>query len=46
MAKTALGLKDERVSPEKALIEKVVINPKLDSGLFSKPAIPVASKAK
>jgi hypothetical protein len=46
VAKTALGLRDTPVPPEKALIEKVVINPKFDAGLFSKPAIPDASKAK
>jgi hypothetical protein len=46
VAKNALGLRDTPVPPEKALIEKVVINPKLDAGLFSKPAIPVAGKAK
>jgi len=45
VAKTALGLRDTPVPPEKAFIEKVVINPKFDAGLFSKPAIPVASKA-
>jgi outer membrane lipoprotein-sorting protein len=46
VAKTALGLRDTPVPPEKALIEKVTINPKFDAGLFSKPAIPATSKAK
>jgi len=46
VAKTALGVRDTPVPPEKALIENVVINPKFDAGLFSKPAIPAASKAK
>jgi hypothetical protein len=46
VVKTALGLRDTPVPPERALIEKVVINPKFDAGLFSKPAIPTASKAK
>jgi hypothetical protein len=46
VAKTALGLRDTLVPPEKALIEKVVINPKLDAGLFSKPVVPVASKTR
>lgn len=46
VAKTALGLRDTPVPPEKALIEKVTINPKFDAGLFSKPAIPAAPKAK
>ena len=45
VAKTALGIRDTPVPPEKALIEKVVINPKFDAARFSKPA-PVASKAK
>ena len=45
VTKNALGLRDTPVPPEKVLIEKVVINPKLDAGLFSKP-VPVASKAK
>jgi len=46
VGKNALGLRDTPVPPERALIEKVVINPKFEAGLFSKPAIPVASKAK
>jgi hypothetical protein len=46
VAKTALGLRDTPVPPERALIEKVVINPKFDAGMFSKPAISAASKAK
>jgi hypothetical protein len=46
VAKNALGMRDTPVPPEKALIEKVVINPKFDSGLFSKPAVSVAAKAK
>lgn len=45
VAKTALGMRDMPVPPEKVLIEKVVINPKFDAGLFSKPAIPTASNA-
>ena len=46
VVKTLLGMKDTPVAPEKALIEKAVINPKFESGLFSKPAISAASKAK
>ena len=46
VGKNALGLRDTPVPPEKALIEKVEINPKLEAGLFSKPAVPSASKAK
>jgi hypothetical protein len=46
VAKTAMGLRDAPVPPEKTLIEKVVINPKFDAGLFSKPAIPTQSAAR
>jgi outer membrane lipoprotein-sorting protein len=45
VAKTALGVRDTPVPPEKVTIEKVVINPKFDATKFSKPA-PVAPKAK
>ena len=45
VAKTALGFKDTPVPPEKTIIEKVVVNPKLDASLFSKPQIEVASNA-
>jgi hypothetical protein len=46
VAKTALGLRDTPVPPERSIIEKVVINPKFDAGTFSKPAVSAASKAK
>ena len=46
VTKTAMGLRDMPVPPEKTLVEKVVINPKFDAGLFSKPAIPTVSAAK
>jgi hypothetical protein len=39
VTRTATGLKDTPFPPEKAMIEKVVINPPFDPGLFSKPAI-------
>lgn len=39
VTKTAMG-RDTPFPPEKTLIEKVVINPTFDAGLFSKPAIP------
>ena len=45
VGKNALGVRDTPVPPEKALIEKVEINPKFDAALFSKP-VPVAAKAK
>ena len=46
VTKTAVGLRDTPVPPEKTLIEKVVINPKFDAGLFSKPAVPTKSAAR
>jgi hypothetical protein len=38
--------KDTPVPPEKAIIEKVVVNPPLDASLFSKPAAGAAPNAK
>jgi hypothetical protein len=46
VSKTALGLRDTPVPPEKITIEKVVVNPKIDEKLFSKLEIPSASKSK
>ena len=46
VTKSAMGLRDTPVPPEKTLIEKVVVNPKFDAGLFSKPAIPTNSAAR
>jgi hypothetical protein len=46
VTKTAMGLRDTPVPPERTLIEKVVINPSFDAGVFSKPAIPTKSDAK
>src|SRR5919108_415674 len=46
VAKTVLGLRDPTVPPEKAIIEKVVVNPKLDAAMFSKPVIAEAPKVK
>ena len=43
--KTALGLRDTPVPPEKVLIEKVVINPKFDAGVFSKPSLMTSTPA-
>jgi hypothetical protein len=45
VTKTAMGLRDTPVPPERTLIEKVVINPKFDAGVFSKPEIPTKSAA-
>jgi hypothetical protein len=46
VTKTTTRLRDTPVPPERTLIEKVVINPTLDAGLFSKPAIPTKSAAR
>ncbi len=43
VAKNALNLKDTPVPPEKIVIDKVVVNPKLDVKLFSRPTISIAS---
>jgi hypothetical protein len=39
VSRTATGFRDTPVPPEKVVIEKVVINPAFDAGLFSKPAV-------
>lgn len=46
VGKNALNLRDTPVPPEKIVIDKVVVNPKLDEKLFSKPAISSASHGK
>jgi hypothetical protein len=47
VSKTATGLRDTPVPPEKIIIEKVNVNPKLDDSLFSTPQIQApTSKAK
>ena len=48
VAKTALGLRDTPVPPERITIDKVEVNPKLNDSLFSKPQVapPPAPKAK
>ena len=46
VSKTVLGVKDPPVPPERTIIERVVVNPKLDEALFSKPEVAVASNAK
>jgi hypothetical protein len=42
----ALNMRDTPVPPEQIVIEKVVVNPKLEDQLFSKPEIATASKNK
>ena len=46
VAKTALGFRDTPVPPEKITIEKVVVNPKLEESLFTKPEIQMASNSR
>ena len=46
VGRTALGLKDPPVPVEKIVVEKVVVNPKLEESVFSKPVIEVASNTK
>ena len=41
--KTATGLRDTPVPPERIIIDKVTVNPKLDDSLFSKPQIQTAA---
>jgi hypothetical protein len=45
VGKTALGMKDPPVPPEKVIIEKAVVNPKLEESRFAKPQIGVSSNA-
>lgn len=45
VAQTATGLRDTPVPVERITIEKVVVNPKLDEALFTKPEVAVAPKA-
>jgi len=46
VARAAQGFKDPPVPAEKITIEKVLVNPKLDENLFSKPEIAVAPNTK
>jgi hypothetical protein len=45
VTKTALGLKDTPVPPERTLIEKVVVNPNFEEALFSKPDVGLSASA-
>jgi hypothetical protein len=45
VAQTKLGFKDPPVPPEKIMIDKIVVNPKFDESLFSKPDAGVVAKA-
>ena len=42
----ALRLRDTPVPPEKIVIDKVVVNPKMEEKLFSKPEVPAVAKSK
>ena len=46
VGKNALGLRDTPVPPEKIIVDKVVVNPKLDEKLFSKVEVPAVSRNK
>jgi len=46
VGKNALGIRDTAVPPEKIVIDKVVVNPKVGEELFSKMEIPAVSKSK
>jgi hypothetical protein len=41
--KTATALRETLVPPEKIIIDKVTLNPKLDDSVFSKPEIQTAT---
>jgi hypothetical protein len=43
VSKTATGLRDTPVPPEKIIIEQVTVNPKLDDSLFAKPQVQTAA---
>ena len=45
-AQPAKGIKEPSVPTEKIFIEKVIVNPKLDESLFSKPQVTATSNAK
>ena len=46
VGKNSLGMRDTPVPPEKIVIDKVVVNPKVEEKLFSKIEIPAVSKSK
>jgi hypothetical protein len=46
VGKNSLGTRDTPVPPEKMIIEKVVVNPKIDEKLFSKMEAPPDPKSK
>jgi hypothetical protein len=44
--KTATGLRDVPVPPERIIIDKVVLNPKFDEALFAKPDAGLSASAR
>jgi len=46
VGKNALGIRDTPVPPERIVIDKVVVNPKVEENLFSKMEVPAVSKSK
>jgi hypothetical protein len=46
VAKTATGLRDTPVPPEKMIFEKIEVNPKLEASLFAKPEVLQSSVTK
>jgi hypothetical protein len=46
VGKTAMGVGDTPVPPERIIVEKVEVNPKLDEKLFSRPQVVVAQNVK
>ena len=46
VSQTALGLRDTPAPPERIVIDKVTINPKLEDSRFAKPEATVAGKTK
>lgn len=46
VSKNSLGMRDTPVPPETIVIEKVVVNPKVEETLFSKMEVPAAPKGK
>jgi hypothetical protein len=46
VARTVQGFRDPPVPAERTIIDKVVVNPKFDDSLFSKPEVGLASNAR
>jgi len=46
VGRNALGFRDSPVPPERIVIDKVVVNPKVEEKLFSKMEVPGESKSK